>query len=61
MDYFDKVAEIVQKLTDTLAQAQVVMKGLHERIKDIENRQDTMWKCLQGMTEYLKKEVKNGE
>lgn len=49
MDYFEKVADIVQKLTDTLAQAQDVARMLYERIVDIENRQDTLWKALQGL------------
>ena len=49
VEFAEKVTAMIVKLTDTLALAKDVMKGLQERITELENRQDTMWKALQGL------------
>lgn len=59
MEELEKQVQVI-KLVQAIEASAETCRLLAERIKDIENRQDTIWKCLQGMTEYLSKpEVKD--
>jgi uncharacterized NAD(P)/FAD-binding protein YdhS len=62
-EFATRTTDIIEKLTDTLGHVRDVLKELHERITELENRQDTLWRTLQGLLEHLNKreEVEVGE
>lgn len=60
-DFEVKIAGLMEKAADTIKQVGDVVVVHDKRITDMENRQDTMWKILQEISQHLSKEVNSGE
>lgn len=52
-----RISELMVKAANTIKELGDKVVELHNRIKEIETRQDMMWKILQEMTQYLSKEA----
>jgi hypothetical protein len=55
---FDKITATIVKMTEVQAQGAEVMKGLNERIKELEHRQDVLWSAIQGLMKFMEEKDK---